>query len=179
MICFEHHPEIVEGVIGGVCINVVDDLGRTQTPPYRLFHYESVFHHVAFPVSSRMARKTTGAISATASVLDKPALSDRAGLSIHPTIKRAEEPRTVSCWGDVCATLSASVGRRWAPPVGLVAGPRAEPRRSFAAVLRVKICSALFTDERSVGSFHSRNVAHEEKYCEIAAERMAQEVLPL
>ena len=174
-----HEPQVGGVVVGRILVNVVDDLARTKVASDQSLHYKSVLHHVPLGVGARVVGDAARPVATVTPVAHKAAAPRLPGLGRHPARQAAILPAPTPGGADVLSAVAASVRRRLSPALRQVALPRAVARRVLASVLRVKVGAARFAGQCHPKSFHALNIAHQERYCEIAARRCSQEVLAL
>ena len=98
----------------------------------------------------------------------------------NTTRHRAIFLRALACVRYVIAAKLALIGLSGAPTIGELTLARTEGLWFFrpTAIQRVKGLSAMFTIARLVTS-HTYIIPHNERYCEIAARRLSQEVMAI
>lgn len=162
-----------------ITINVMDSFVGCKAPPDVRLHYETVLHNVALAVGVRVLRHPASPILAARAVSDEATPQGLTRLRRNSTSNRAEFSQPPAGARQVRSTPSAMIGRGLTPARFQVAGPGAEACGVLSPVLRAKqgIAGRAFQIDCPV--FHARNIARQERYCEIAAKRLSQEVLPL
>ncbi len=180
MRCFSHQPQILDGVVVPILVGVVNDLGGIEVTPKVTLHDEAMLHDVSLAVGVRMggnedrpvvSAASVGDAFAEAGVVDAP---DVAPLPCGLTGHRTEPLASLASAGGWVSALDAGWDGRIAPSIQEVAGTRTEP-----------LIASIFGEEvgRTSGAlasgfaFHTPLYHIEERYCEIAAKRMAQGVL--
>lgn len=184
MIFFSHQLQVVNRVVRCVLVYVVHNFLPSQESTNRCFYDKPVFHDVALAVGHWVFRHKTRAIHAVFPVSDKPALAGLACGKCNPTIKTTKlliAFSGASCIRSAINTFGVCLS---APPLGYVALPGAIRGCRFSPPLWMKFLSAVHAVAVDVWINHRHILAHhapycksEEKYCEIAARRLGQEVL--
>jgi len=180
---FSHQLQVLDGVVAGVAINMVNDLMLGEKPLTLPLHDQPVFHDIALRVSERMVWREDCPIHAILTVGDAR-LETGMGLASNvnalplPLARlRTELPLAVPAARNVCPAGGAGPRRRLSPSTYLVAAARTVAGCFVAPVFGVKILTAVLTRQCNRLLFHTTIIPHEEKYCEIAVKRLAQEVL--
>jgi hypothetical protein len=185
MLCFSHHLQVFQRVVVPIYVNVVHNLLGCEKAPHVLLHHEPMLHDVSLTVRERMMRCETSPVSPVASIRDaalerRVVLSSNVGTLPRPfTFQRTELLGSLPGRRDIRPALPTVVSRCASPSGGSVAVTRTILRGFFTPVFGVKRLVALDAFKRQCFSFHCHIIACEEKYCEIAARRLRQSVLPL
>jgi len=185
MLCFRHHAKILNRVVPAVFIDVMNNLFGSQEAPQVLLHDEPMLHDIPLAISEGMVRSQAGPVGTISAVADAPLIrrvfvAANVGALPSPfTRGRAELPGPPPDRADVRPALAATIGYGIAPAGSAIAVRRAVLRRCLPAVLRMERLAAVDAFKRHRLSFHDYSIAREERYCEIAARRLQQSVLPL
>ena len=185
VLCFSHDLQVIDSVVSPVSVDVMNDLVGGQKSTEMLFHYQPMLHNVPLAVSVWMVRSETSPVTAASAIGDSPLESgvilttDVRALPCPFAFSGAELPVASSCFTNVCAALSTVIFWGRSPSSGTVALPRTIARRLLPSVFGMKRLVAMDALKRHVCPFHSDIIAREERYCEIAARRLEQQVLPI
>lgn len=185
MLCFRHHAEILNRVVPAVLIDVMDNLFGSQEAPQVLLHDQPMLHDIPLAISEGMVgsqARPVGTIAtvANAAVICGVVVTANIGTLPSPLaligteLAGAPPHRT-----DIRSALTTGVDDRLAPTGSAIAVARTVLRRVLATVLRMERLMAVDAFKRHRLSFHGNSITREERYCEIAAKRLAQAVLPL
>jgi hypothetical protein len=163
-------------------VDVMDNFIWRKESAKMLFYYQAMFHHVSLAICMRVMGCQASPVRAVSSVGNPPLVggmvfaSDIGALPSPFALNRAELSIATAHVADVFAALSALVWRGCPPAGRSVALSRAIFRRSFPPVFWMKRPLALGAFQRQCCSFHAHIIAREERYCEIAARRLEQQV---
>lgn len=175
MVLLEHQSQILDGVIGWVLVDVVDHLIVRQVATDMSLHHQSVLHHIPLRITERVIGVPSGAVPAARPVSDETATPNHTDARRRLALAGAVDAGAPSEL-HVATAFGARVGGSTPPAILDVAGPTAEPRD--AAVLGGVAVPALLACPGDCPRSHHPNLP-QERYCEIAAKRCAQEVLAL
>lgn len=158
---------------------------RKMSAKVRL-HNEPMKHYITLAISRMMPRQTNSSVLAALAVRNQTAALTLSGLIGNPTRKRAEQLRALARIRNVFPALFASIVGRIPPSTYQIAfpgtiflvRPTVKRIKGFAAPITFKNC-AIFTHVHSIDGYCETVKQIEEKYCEIAAKRLAQEVFAL
>lgn len=149
-----------------------------------LFHYKTMLHDVSLPVGIRVVGGKNGPISPLSPVGDF-SLKTRvryaticSTLPNRTTFKRAEFLSALSRIGNVFIACSAQINWCFAPSSRLFTrlGANSLLALRSTAIQWMKTFTAYFTNKRDGFISHFPSIAYKERYCEIAARRLSQEV---
>ena len=176
MIPLQHQAQISDRVVAWVFIYMVNHFVRRKVAPNALLHDETVVHHIPLAISKRMLWRHLSSIPTALPVADEAAPTARrhAALSVRAARKRTKLSSAVSARCKVAPARRAGVLGRFSPPRRKIAFPGTVLRGSLAPVFRAERTGALGAGQEESSMFHLVMITLEEKYCEIAAKRLAQ-----
>ena len=186
MFRFGHNLQIFGAIVGGVFVDVVNNLRLAQKTPKLGLHDEPVFHDISLAVCVGVSWDESGAVCTMPPVGDHTL---KVGVSLPPhfgalprglTFHRAEFLASLPRVRNVRSALAAFVLRSLAPSPDAVAGARTILSGLLPAIFGVKCLVACLASQGYSWSSHEYHITESVGYyCEIAAQRCAQEVLDL
>lgn len=140
-----------------------------------LLHHQPVLEHLPLGIRVRMMRLPESDVGTAASVSDWSAHQRRTNLCSGSACETTESPRSAT--GLEALRTGHTVPRISLPPPMRDVALRGTETPWSTPCLRVEDGGTNNAHALSVCS-HGRSIAYEERYCELAAKRLAQEVLP-
>lgn len=125
MLALCHHTEIVQCVVSGVVVNVMNHLRFVKVSPQMLFHNKAVNHDVPLAVGMWVRRNTKGQVSVFPAVVDRLLGPCFAFGMFDSALNRTIFLRAVASVRNVCMAVAAMILRGRAEPSHLFALPRA------------------------------------------------------
>jgi hypothetical protein len=184
MFFFSHELQVRNDVICWVFINMVYNFKILQVTPYCSLHNKSMFHDVPFRISHRMFGNTSCSISTIEAVTYQTSFAWLSCLVNYATGKRTVFLISFSGTQSIITTIKAFTRCLYTIPFICVAFSRAIMRTQFTSPLWMEFIPAVCTVIKEVWINHVVILTHhtlycklQQRYCEIAANRLRQEVL--
>ena len=179
MLALSHHTQVLDGVVAGVLVLMVDEFDRQQESPDVPLHDQSVLHDVAFRVCVGMLGRQERDVSVAASVPDSPNVagviraSDVLGAPRRRARWIAKLLTPVARGPYFQATRSTRIRRRGSPSALEIAGAGTVVRSLGSPVFRVKRYRTSCTGKGDTLASHTRSITQlSEAYCKTAVERL-------
>lgn len=186
MFRFGHNLKVLRAIVGGVLVDVVNNLRLAKKAPKFGLHDKPVLHDIPLAVCIGMPWDQPGAVCPMPSIIDYtlkvgvPLPSDFGALPCRLTFHRAKLLGSFAGMRNVLSALAAFVLRGLAPSPDAVAGARAVFSGLLPAIFGVKCLVACLASQGYSRSSHGCHITDSVgRYCQIAAERCSQEVLDL
>lgn len=174
---FRHNFKVLNGVISGVAIFVVNDFGRQKVTPQMSLDSKPVNHHVPFAVRVRVFGCSQGKVPIARTVSDLSSYPLLARLTLDAAFKGAKFLIALTGGSGRLSAFLTNWRLRSTPTRLKITRARTILRSFGATVLWSIGVFTMFANYINVFVRHGSVYRVEEKYCEIAVNRLAQDVL--
>lgn len=174
---FRHNFKVLNGVISSVPVLVMDNFARGKKTPQVRFNNKAVNHNVPLAVRVRVVRGSHSKVLAGSPVSDLSSYPLLTRLTLDAAFKGAELLIALVGGSSRLSAFLTNWRLRSTPARLKITSARTILRSFGAPVLRGIGVFAMFASRINAFVRHGSVYRIEEKYCEIAVNRLAQDVL--